>query len=387
MSQPENTKLLSLAMIVKNESYYLPLFIQQHQHFFDEWIIVDTGSSDKTLDIIREHNLPVHQFKWTGDFAAARNYALSQCSGKWVAALDADEQISVEDQAQLRHCMQTQDQIDGIEIKIHNYIQEEDVTQNNTNYLIEYTPPDGSFKNFTKKEEDFGYRETTLMRFFRRDRGYHWKSPVHETLVSPNDKPKMANIQGACIHHFGMLNKELKANDKTAMYKEISQSLQKTIDSSEDPKALFEAARFLEDQELRLKTLYRAMNHAPQDTNIKKLAIDTCLQLNRMTEAVELCQQWIRHDPQLLQAHLTLSQCYLAQNKSEQALKSLKSQIPLFRKHALFLFSLAQIHCQRKEWQEAKSYAAHAYQLSPQSPMIVKLHQKLNPSAPKQSHV
>jgi tetratricopeptide (TPR) repeat protein len=58
-------------------------------------IVVDTGSEDGTPEIAAKHGAKVKYFEWCNDFAAARNYALSQVSGDWVLVLDADEELVV----------------------------------------------------------------------------------------------------------------------------------------------------------------------------------------------------------------------------------------------------------------------------------------------------
>ena len=56
----------------------------------DELIIVDTGSTDDTVEIAKTYTDNVSYFKWIDDFSAAKNFAMSKCSGDWVMGLDAD---------------------------------------------------------------------------------------------------------------------------------------------------------------------------------------------------------------------------------------------------------------------------------------------------------
>ena len=86
--------LLSLAMIVKNEAEMLPDFFRSCRHVFDEMIVVDTGSTDQTVQIAEKAGAIVHHFEWCNDFSAARNIALRAATGAWVMYLDADERLS-----------------------------------------------------------------------------------------------------------------------------------------------------------------------------------------------------------------------------------------------------------------------------------------------------
>ena len=61
------------------------------------WLIVDTGSTDKTMEIARRYTDKVYFFEWPGSFSAARNHSLQFCTGDWILQLDADEALEQED--------------------------------------------------------------------------------------------------------------------------------------------------------------------------------------------------------------------------------------------------------------------------------------------------
>ncbi len=81
-------------MIVRNEELALPRVLSVAHVYADEIIIVDTGSTDKTVDIALKANCKVYPFEWTDDFAAARNYAFSLAKSDFVMWLDADDVIT-----------------------------------------------------------------------------------------------------------------------------------------------------------------------------------------------------------------------------------------------------------------------------------------------------
>lgn len=88
--------ILSLCMIVKNEKENLPRCLASAQPYVDEIVVVDTGSEDGTPEIAAKYGAKVSYFEWIDDFAAARNYAISQASGDWILMPDADEEIIVD---------------------------------------------------------------------------------------------------------------------------------------------------------------------------------------------------------------------------------------------------------------------------------------------------
>ncbi len=87
--------VLSIGMIVKNEEKYLRQCLTALQPLRDavdsELIIVDTGSTDKTVEIAREFTDNVLFFEWINDFSAARNVSLKAAKGEWFMFVDADE--------------------------------------------------------------------------------------------------------------------------------------------------------------------------------------------------------------------------------------------------------------------------------------------------------
>ncbi len=94
--------LISLCMIVKNEQHCLRECLESVKDVVDEMVIVDTGSTDKTVDIAKEFGATIGNFNWIGDFAKARNASLQLCQGEWILYMDADERLTPESAAMLR---------------------------------------------------------------------------------------------------------------------------------------------------------------------------------------------------------------------------------------------------------------------------------------------
>ena len=92
---------LSQTMIVKNEEDNMESALFWGKDFMFEQIVVDTGSTDRTVELAKTYGAKVIHFKWVDDFAAAKNFALDECKGDWIAILDADEYFSEEDAGKL----------------------------------------------------------------------------------------------------------------------------------------------------------------------------------------------------------------------------------------------------------------------------------------------
>jgi len=87
---------LSLCTIVKNEEVALPKCLASVKDVVDEIVVLDTGSTDRTVEIAKQFGAKVYHFKWCNDFSAARNQALKYVTGDWILVLDADETLAPE---------------------------------------------------------------------------------------------------------------------------------------------------------------------------------------------------------------------------------------------------------------------------------------------------
>ena len=87
---------ISQCMIVKNEEKNIEKALSWGRAYMHEQIVVDTGSTDRTVELAKAMGAKVYYFDWVDDFSAAKNYAIEQTSGDWIAFLDADEYLTEE---------------------------------------------------------------------------------------------------------------------------------------------------------------------------------------------------------------------------------------------------------------------------------------------------
>ena len=114
---------ISACVITKNEEQNLPYWITSMRIFADEMIVVDTGSTDATVEIARAGGAVVYYFDWINDFAAAKNFALDRASGDWVVFTDADEYFTDESAPRVRPLVEAHDaeeRIDGFIVRLVN---------------------------------------------------------------------------------------------------------------------------------------------------------------------------------------------------------------------------------------------------------------------------
>jgi glycosyltransferase involved in cell wall biosynthesis len=101
--------ILSACLIVKNEEQRLPQCLESLRSHVDEIIVVDTGSSDRTMVIAKKYQARLFNFAWCDDFSQARNFAIAKAKGKWVLVIDADEVLEQSAIAILQEVIQRDD--------------------------------------------------------------------------------------------------------------------------------------------------------------------------------------------------------------------------------------------------------------------------------------
>jgi len=84
---------ISLCMIAKDEEEFVDECLESVKGVVDEIVVVDTGSKDRTVEIVESHGAVVHRFKWSDSYSDARNESLAHAGCDWILVLDADERL------------------------------------------------------------------------------------------------------------------------------------------------------------------------------------------------------------------------------------------------------------------------------------------------------
>ncbi|MCV9877773.1 glycosyltransferase [Brenneria izbisi] len=105
MQNPKKTVnaplMISVCMIVKDEAQHLENSLRSLAQYFDDIVVVDTGSIDDSKEIASRFTNKIYDFQWIADFSAARNYSLQFAKYDWVLVVDADEVLDKIDNAML----------------------------------------------------------------------------------------------------------------------------------------------------------------------------------------------------------------------------------------------------------------------------------------------
>ncbi len=174
---------ISQCMIVKNEEQNIRQALSWGKGVVYEQIVVDTGSTDNTVQIAEEMGAKVFHFEWCDDFSAAKNYAIEQASGDWIAFLDADEYFSERDAHRIPGMLK---KIENLSLKggrIHML-------------RSAWLHLDDAGKVFSAGQQD---------RIFRNIKGLRYKNRVHEVLTFSNGQLPRYSLTDLAIMHTGYM--------------------------------------------------------------------------------------------------------------------------------------------------------------------------------------
>jgi tetratricopeptide (TPR) repeat protein len=177
MSQAMQTRpLISLCMIVKDEAQNLGRCLKSAAEVADEMIVVDTGSTDHTVEVAEVGGARVFRHRWQNDFAEARNFSLEQATGEWILHLDADEALETETRAQIRP-------------------------------LLARTSADGfgmTQRNFTAANDLVRYDDLRITRLFRNRPEFRYEQAIHEQ-IRPSIERHGGRVEASdlIIWHYG----------------------------------------------------------------------------------------------------------------------------------------------------------------------------------------
>ncbi len=107
-------------MIVKNEERFLERCLASVSGVVDEINIVDTGSTDRTIEIAKQFGAKIEHREWRSDFAWARNESLAMATKRWILQLDADEELLAESRVHLEMLKSAPAHLTGVWLRCIN---------------------------------------------------------------------------------------------------------------------------------------------------------------------------------------------------------------------------------------------------------------------------
>lgn len=113
---------LSVCIICKNEENNIGKCLNSIKNIANEIIVVDTGSTDKTIEIVNSYNTKLLKHPWNNDFSEARNISIKHATMDWILILDADEEIDEDNGLKLVETINNNPTYEGLFISLTNII-------------------------------------------------------------------------------------------------------------------------------------------------------------------------------------------------------------------------------------------------------------------------
>mgnify|MGYP002388318873 FL=1 len=162
---------LTVIIITKNEERNIRRCLESVQ-FADEIIVLDSGSTDKTVPIAKEYTENVFSTDWPG-YGVQKQRALSKAQGDWVLNLDADESVSEQLQQEILDAMAS-DSADAFRVAIQMY--------------------------FYNQPLRYSSSPNRHIRLFKRANAHFSNDIVHEKIVLP-EGIRIGKIKNSIMHH------------------------------------------------------------------------------------------------------------------------------------------------------------------------------------------
>ncbi len=295
---------VALCMIVKNEEIFLDDCLKSVQGAVDEICIVDTGSTDGTVEIARKYGAKLGYFEWTGDFATARNKSIEMATSDWILILDADETITPESIDEIRRVSRDKTKI-GYACIIEN--------------LLGDKPGEGK-------------QMAMIFRFFQNRPDMRYEGIIHEQMLPSAQRTGMPNEASQIrIVHKGYLKKHVEDRNKNERNLRILLEQEKA--EPENPYCHFNLGQTYKmlgrvpEAERHYRTALEILRPLPDANTIPYFAslyfsyTDLVRENGRFQEALDLAEEGMKRFPQYADLQFTRGNIFLGMERYEEAIK------------------------------------------------------------------
>ncbi|TAL53030.1 MAG: glycosyltransferase [Nanoarchaeota archaeon] len=318
---------ITFGMIAKNEEKFLPACLESVKDIVDEIIVVDTGSTDKTVQIAESYGAKVIHHKWQLNMSKARDEYIKAATKEWILSLDADERFAKQDVPKIKSIIEQHPNVMGFFFVKRDY---------------GFAGVKRSSDDPYEESQPFDcWMEVREIRLFKNDKRLHYTHHVHTNLIPSIQKLKgvVADVDGLPIHHF---RQQLTSEQKAAKRKLYLQMLEmEVIENPTDPSAYG----------------HLAVEYGPQDPN----------SIKNYEKAVELIKKnkesgknpWSYHFAIVGQ----LGMIYMEQKKLDKAKELFKLAAELNSTNPQDYSSLGEIEYFQKDYKNAHAHFIKARDL------------------------
>lgn len=296
--------LLSIVMMIKNEERYLDMTLKSlnplMKNIKSELIILDTGSTDRSIEISKKYTKKVYFEKWNDNFAQMRNISIGYAKGEWILILDADEEL-----------VNYENLINFFKNGLHK----------------EYNSASIELTNIMSEDKKL-FNKASIVRLFKKDKEFRYEGAIHEQPI--HKEPIFSDI--ANFNHYGYMykNEEVKQKKLSRNEKILLSELKV---NPNNPYIYYQLAMnysaFGEKQEALsyMEKCYKMYNelgttYSYVNSGLAKLYIE----LDEYEKCEKLCKEYIKNDDKNIDIY-----CYIA--ISQNNLKKYKESLDNYNRY------------------------------------------------------
>jgi len=305
---------ISACMIVKDEEKMLPRCLESIKDYVDEIVVVDTGSTDGTIEIVKNYGAKVYHHPWEDNFSKHRNQSIDYAGSDWIFIIDADEELMPGSGEEIKRAVRVDDNVDSIFIRVESDF-----------------------------DEGRGISMHNSLRLFRNNHRIRYKGRVHNAIVGEQN-PKYAP-KGRIFHYGYNLGPEVAGKK----FKRTSELLK--LDIAEDPSdprphhylgvsylsaCMFDLAAKESEIAIELYKNKKLINSEALKSYF--VAAMSYINLTKFGKAEILAHEALETYPKHLDSHFALSWVYLE-----------KKELTLFWRHVQSYFEINREIIERPE--------------------------------------
>ena len=292
--------MISICIIVKNEEKHIENCLEALKKYGQEIVVVDTGSTDKTVEISKKYTDKVLYFKWCDDFSKAKNFAAENASNDYILSLDADEYMDELDVNQIETFLKEHPNAVG-NIRLTNLL--------NSN--------GGVVKNFIEVSRIYDRRHV------------HFEERIHEQLKRLDKKKSEMVTLNVTATHVGYLLSEEETKEKNK--RNISLLEKELKEDPDNPYILFQLGQSyaaIGESLKAFKSYSKALDQNPplDAPYVEPLIIgygDAALDAEKFKEALRL-ENYYDEMNHIGDYMYTLGMAYLSNERGEDAIMAFK---------------------------------------------------------------
>lgn len=354
--------MISVCFITKNEEAWIGECIEHLRPLAEEFIVLDTGSTDRTIAIARAHGAQVHEAPWPNDFSAARNQSLQYATMPWILKIDPDERLAPRDFEKIRDL--TKGSAPGYQCWTRAY------TNDASRFTLQsFSLCQGEYPEYEK--DYYGYVSYPNMRLFKRLPQVHYVGKIHESVEPTlpgwaNGKSPVPPPLEIPFHHYGHTDAAHLEKGKDSLYNGLL--LEEVQANPQNWYALYEIANHLFQSGKLTEAIpfYEKANHAlPGKPQIVCNWGYAFICLGKFEEGEKLLKECLKIDPQYSDAYLNLGVSALEQNQLDSALEYFKRTLSLAPHSFVALRAQGQALAKLHRWGEAESSFLKALSIFP----------------------